>query len=67
MMWDRIFTSPEDERWHLVSDGVNYGLNHDCDESGEHALVLNYHGCAYCGAKEPEALWGLYQLAVWDR
>jgi hypothetical protein len=66
-MWERIFTSPEDDTWHLVSDGESYGLNHECERAGAHPLVGKSNGCSYCGAKEPEALWGLYKMVEWER
>lgn len=66
MIWDIIFTSPEDENWHLVSNTIHYGLHHDCTK-GSNPMVQKGRGCVYCYEKPPEALWGMYQLARWDR
>lgn len=66
-IWNIIFTTPEDEQWHLVSNGHRFGLHHECLLSDENPMVQIEKNCRYCGSIPPDALWGMCKLADWDR
>ena len=64
-IWDIVLTSPEDEKWHLVSNEVDFGLHHDCSGMDNPEVQVDVKGCHYCNELPPDTLWGIYRLAQW--
>lgn len=70
--WEIIFTSPEDENWHLVSNGPLFSLYHKCKDRTLHSPwrlvdMFDTESCYYCHSMAPDALYGMLALTRWNR
>ena len=66
-IWDIIFTTPEDETWHLVSNGHRFGLHHECLKGKvENPMVQVEKCCTYCPKLVPEGILGAWKLHNYD-